>query len=101
MQAMLEDVAPRLARGAPVISRSLTLRLAEGRIPKELGAIQEAHPTVSIGSYPFFAEPGLTAFWGTTLIVRGRDVSEVEAAQREIVSLAMSLGVQPEEGRIS
>jgi molybdenum cofactor synthesis domain-containing protein len=99
MQAMLEDVAPRLARGVPVISRSLTLRLAEGRIARDLGAIQKAHPAVSIGSYPFFAEPGLSAFSGTTLIVRGRDASEVEAAERAIISLATSLGVQPEKGR--
>jgi molybdenum cofactor synthesis domain-containing protein len=99
MQAMLEDVAARLVRGAPVISRNLTVRLAEGRIAKGLADIQQAHPAVSIGSYPFFAEPGIAAFSGTTLVIRGRDASEVEAAEREIVGLAASFGVEPEKGR--
>ena len=98
MQAMLEDVAPRLARGVPVTSRSLTVRLPEGRIAEGLAAIQTAHPSVTIGSYPFFADSGPgggTA--GTTLVVRGRDRAEVEAAERDIAALAISHGVQPEQ----
>jgi molybdenum cofactor synthesis domain-containing protein len=100
MQAMLEDVAPRLARGAPVISRSLTVTLAEGTIAEGLAAIQEAHPAVTIGSYPFFAQSGPSSAMarpvsGTTLVVRGRDEAEVEAAAAEILVLTRSFGVQP------
>jgi len=100
MQAMLDDVAPRLARGTPVISRSITLRLAEGRIAEPLAAIQRAHRAVTIGSYPFFAEsmPAGGAA-GTTLVVRGRDAEAVEAAERDIEGLALSLGVRPEVAR--
>jgi len=99
MQAMLEDVAPRLSRGVPVISRNLTVTLAEGTIAEGLAAIQAAHPTVSIGSYPFFAQggplPGVRLSSGTTLVVRGRDADEVEAAAQDIVALAQSHGVAP------
>jgi len=99
MQAMLEDVAPRLARDAPVISRSLTVSLAEGTIAEGLAAIQSAHPAVAIGSYPFFAgglSPGSgRAGTGTTLVVRGRDEAEVDAAAAKIVTLAGGFGVNP------
>jgi molybdenum cofactor synthesis domain-containing protein len=99
MQAMLEDVGPRLARGLPVIVRSLTVPLGEGRIAEGLAAIQEAHPAVAIGSYPFFGESGpfggKPTPGGTTLVVRGRDGLEVEAAFNAIVALAASHGVPP------
>jgi molybdenum cofactor synthesis domain-containing protein len=98
MQAMLEDVAPRLARGVPVVSRSLTVAVAEGTIAEPLAAIQAAHPTVSIGSYPFFSQGmALSArarvSSGTTLVVRGRDEAEVEAAAAQILALARGLGI--------
>jgi molybdenum cofactor synthesis domain-containing protein len=101
MLAMLDDIGQRLARGTPVISRSLTVRLPEGRIADPLAAIQRAHPAVTIGSYPFFADTspagaggGRTA--GTTLVIRGRDQRAVQAAAQEIEGLAASMGVQPE-----
>jgi molybdenum cofactor synthesis domain-containing protein len=105
MQAMLEDIAPRLAHGVPVMSRSLTVRLPEGRIAEGLAAIQAVHPAVTIGSYPFFADsspggPGGGHTAGTTLVVRGRDKDEVEAAERDIASLATSHGVQAERPEV-
>ena len=90
MLAMLEDVAPRLQAGAPVISRSLKLALPEGRIAAALEAIQNAHPDLRIGSYPFFASPGVGV--GTTLVVRGRDTAEVDMAAKEIAVMAASFG---------
>jgi len=95
MAAMLEDVAPRLTQGVAVIVRSITVRLVEGRIAEDLAAIQKSHPSVSIGSYPFFADAGGPA--GTTLVIRGRDGSEVEKTGGEIVQLALSLGIAPEK----
>jgi molybdenum cofactor synthesis domain-containing protein len=100
MQAMLEDVAPRLARGTPVIALNILVRLPEGPIAAELGLIQERHKTVSVGSYPFFTVGGsqaeMRASAGTTLVVRGRDAAEVEAAGAEIEKLVRSLGAVPE-----
>ncbi len=99
MAAMLEDIVPRLAQGVPVIARTVTVRLVEGRIAEALATIQKSHPAVSIGSYPFFADAGGPA--GTTLVIRGRDGLEVDAAEREILDLALSFGVQPEKIRDS
>ena len=83
----------------PVQVRSVTVRLVEGRIAEALAAIQKTHPAVSIGSYPFFADAGGPA--GTTIVIRGRDPGEVEGAEREVLELARSLGVEPEKARDS
>jgi molybdenum cofactor synthesis domain-containing protein len=103
MQAMLEDVAPRLARATPVKSTSIAVRLPEGRIAADLALIQDRHPKVSIGSYPFFTASGtvaeMRASVGTTLVVRGRDGTEVEAAAAEIEALIRSLGAVPERSQ--
>ncbi len=97
MQAMLEDVGHRLEQGVPLISRNLTVRLPEGRLAEGLAAIQRENPAVSIGSYPFFAEMRAgAAMGGTTLVVRGRDETAVDAAMRQIAALAKSFGAEPE-----
>jgi len=100
MQAMLEDVAPRLARTTPVQSLNITIRMPEGRIAAELAAIQERHPEVSIGSYPFFTASGtmaeMRASVGTTLVVRGRDPVAVEAAAADIEKMVRAQGAVPE-----
>jgi molybdenum cofactor synthesis domain-containing protein len=100
MQAMLDDIAPRLKRGIPVISRTVTLRVPEGKIAEALAAIQSRYAGVSIGSYPFFAESGPAGMGtaGTTLVVRGRDASAVESAGEAILALARSLNIEPETG---
>jgi molybdenum cofactor synthesis domain-containing protein len=96
MQAMLEDVGPRLKRGLPVINRSMTLHIPEGAIAEDLAAIQARHPAVSIGSYPFFAEGSRLA--GTTLVVRGRLAGELDAAAKAIAQLAAALNIESETG---
>src|SRR5207248_1363695 len=54
MRAMLEDVAPRLRKGVPVLVATIAAAIAEGRIAATLAAIQRAHPAVAIGSYPYY-----------------------------------------------
>lgn len=96
MQAMLEDVRPRLACGTKMITRNITVRLPEGGIAAALAAIQDRYGQVSIGSYPFFGDVGTGRSAGTMLVVRGRDEEAVARAAAEIVQLARSLGVEPE-----
>jgi molybdenum cofactor synthesis domain-containing protein len=99
MQAMLEDVAPRLAPGIPMTVKTITVGLPEGQIAAALLAIQERHRTLSIGSYPFFPgaglAPGMRAQVGTALVVRGRDAAEAEAAAEEICAMVRGFGAEP------
>jgi molybdenum cofactor synthesis domain-containing protein len=93
MEVMLDDVRPRLQQAIPVISLSLKVPLAEGQIADGLEAIQNAHPGLRIGSYPFFTVPGMPGSTGTTLVIRGRNNAEVDIAADEIVTLIKSFGV--------
>jgi molybdenum cofactor synthesis domain-containing protein len=87
MQAMLQELAPGLARGVPMRSAAVTIRAGEGDIAAGLGSIQKAHPTVVIGSYPFEADDGFAA----QIVVRSRDDQALAAALEEVRKLAQSL----------
>ena len=67
MQAMMEALAPRLERGTPVLSRSVTVEGGEGDIAKPLEDIQEQYPAVVIGSYPFESPEGFADHSGPAL----------------------------------
>ncbi|MDE3116658.1 MAG: competence/damage-inducible protein A [Pseudomonadota bacterium] len=91
-QAMLEDVAPRLTRGAQVLSATVSARVAEGRIAAALARVQDAHKSVAIGSYPFYREDG----FGVQMVVRGRDADAVESAARAVEETVRAEGAEPE-----
>jgi molybdenum cofactor synthesis domain-containing protein len=91
MRAMLEEIAPRLARGAPVHSATVEARIAEGRIAAALARIQEGHKNVALGSYPFYRED----VSGVQLVVRGRDEAEIAAVAGEIEAAVRAEGIEP------
>jgi molybdenum cofactor synthesis domain-containing protein len=90
MRGMLEDVGPRLRTGAVTISRTVRVEgSGEGVIAAPLEAVAKAHPTMSLGSYPFFGPEG----YGSNLVLRGRDPVEVEATVAELVAALAEAGV--------
>ena len=89
MRGMLEDVGPRLRAGAVVISRTVRVEgMGESAIAAPLEALAKAHPALSLGSYPFFGEGG----YGSNLVIRGRDRSEVEATAEALVARLAGIG---------
>jgi len=90
MRAMMEDVAPRLARGTVVSTVTITAKIAEGRIAAPLAQIQSEYRSVAIGSYPFYAPEG----YGVQLVVRGRAPGDVEAAALAIEQALAAEGVE-------
>jgi molybdenum cofactor synthesis domain-containing protein len=91
MRGMLDDVGPRLRTGAVVVAATVRVTgTGEGTIAAPLEAVAKAHPDLSIGSYPFFAPPDL---YGASLVIRGRDPAEVEAAAVELEKTLADLGV--------
>ena len=58
MQAMLDEVAPKLKTGKQMLSETVRADAREGDIGTELGEVAKAHPDVTIGSYPFFDDEG-------------------------------------------
>ncbi len=93
MQAMFDGVKHSLKGGRPVLSRTVSCHLAEGVIAKGLKEIQDRHPELDIGSYPFYRR----GEFGTSLVLRGREEGELGEATREVIALVTSLGGTPLE----
>ncbi len=92
MQAMLEDVAPRLRTGAVVHARSLRVSgVGEGDVAAPLAAVAAAHPDLSLGSYPF--GHGTVGEIGTNLVVRGRDAAAVTEATEALRTALSAAGI--------
>ena len=87
MNAMMDDVATRLAKGVPMQSRTVEFRGGEGDAAKPLGEIQKAFPGVVIGSYPFQAPDG----FATNLVLRSRDEAVLEVALTAVRKMADEL----------
>ncbi len=91
MRGMLEDVGPRLKGGAVTLSRTVRVEgSGEGVIAAPLEAVAKAHPEMSLGSYPFF-EAGN---YGSNLVLRSRDMVELEQTVAELVAALKSAGVE-------
>ncbi len=95
MQAMFEALAPTLAGGPPMASRTVHADgVMEGRIAEGLAAIQARWPVLDIGSYPYYRVGG----GGVALVAKGTDEAAVAAAARDITVLLRAMGSQPKEG---
>jgi molybdenum cofactor synthesis domain-containing protein len=94
MQVMLDSLTDRLEGGATMLSRTVTGQIGEGTIAEKLGELQEKHPDVGIGSYPYYR--GRT--FGTSIVMRATDSTELEAVAVEVVALMREFGVEPQTG---
>ena len=86
MQAMFDEVAPKLKTGVRMLSESIRADAKEGDIGTELGAVAKAYPDAMIGSYPFIDENGIP---NTNVVVRSRDaarLAEVSAAVQAMLA---------------
>ncbi len=93
MQAMLQGLAGKLEGGAIVRTRSVTAHVGESQIAPALRAIQERHPHIDLGSYPFFRADR----YGTTLVMRGTDESRLEVMLAEVSAAIVAAGETPQD----
>lgn len=91
MQAMFESVVGRLTQGAPLQYATVSCSLAEGMIADELARLQDRHPEVEIGSYPYFKAGN----WGVSLVMRGIDLDSVNRATQDVMEMVHSFGAEP------
>jgi molybdenum cofactor synthesis domain-containing protein len=88
MQAMLDDVAPKLRTGTKMLSVSVdTGGLPEGAYGGALGDVQKAHPETMIGSYPNFDGQRFR----NQIVVRARQEEPLGAAVRAVEAMLASL----------
>ncbi|QJP12449.1 competence/damage-inducible protein A [Starkeya sp. ORNL1] len=88
MQAMLDEVAPKLKTGVRMLAETVRADAKEGDIGGPLAAIAAAHPEVSIGSYPFQDEEGRP---NANLVVRARDEGKLAAALAAVKEMLAAL----------
>ena len=92
MQAMLEDVAPRLRTGAIVHAQTLKVGgVGEGAVADVLRAAANQRRDLSFGSYPF--GHGSVGEIGTHLVIRGRNADQVDAAAHDLIAELRNLGI--------
>jgi molybdenum cofactor synthesis domain-containing protein len=87
-EAMLASVLPTLTGGPPMLSQSLRVERGEGDIAGALGDLAEAHPEVSIGSYPFQRD----GVHGSNVVVRSQDGAAVDRVMSELARLFPEAG---------
>jgi molybdenum cofactor synthesis domain-containing protein len=88
MQVMLDAVSPRLAKGRPMLTRSIRLDVPEGDAAPGLAEIQATHSDVQIGSYPFFENKRL----GTYVVLRSIDADRLAAGVADLWALIAKQG---------
>src|SRR6516164_8775727 len=81
MQAMLDEVAPKLRSTVRMLSETVRADAREGDIGTRLGEIAKANPAVAIGRYPFF-DPRHGP--NTNVVLRARDAQKLVQAKREV-----------------
>jgi molybdenum cofactor synthesis domain-containing protein len=87
MNAMMDSLAPQLSKGEVVQARTIVFQGGEGDVAKPLKDIQARYANVTIGSYPFESPQG----YNTNLVLRSRDVAELEKAAGEVGVMAARL----------
>lgn len=88
MQAMFQSLRHRLAGGAPLQSKTVTIGLGEGTIAASLGEIQTRFPAVEIGSYPFNRQGN----FGVRVVLRSTDEAVLEEAAGAVDTMIAALG---------
>jgi molybdenum cofactor synthesis domain-containing protein len=91
MQAMLDEVAPKLKTGTKLLSETIRADAKEGDVGTELGAIAKAHPQTIIGSYPFIDEKHGP---NTNIVVRSRDADELATVKAEVETMLEKVKAQ-------
>jgi molybdenum cofactor synthesis domain-containing protein len=81
MQAMLDEVAPKLKTGAKMLSETIRADAKEGDVGTELGEVAKQFSGASIGSYPFFDEK---LGPNTNIVMRARDPETLATVKRAV-----------------
>jgi molybdenum cofactor synthesis domain-containing protein len=94
--SMLAALTGKLEGGRPVVSVTVGARAPESDVADLLRETEEAHPGVSIGSYPFFKD----GRYGANFVVRSEDGDLARATGEELSDKLRDAGFEPVEGGI-
>jgi molybdenum cofactor synthesis domain-containing protein len=92
-KSMLEALDGRLEGGRPVVSVTVRAHAAESDVADLLKQVQDAHPGVSIGSYPFYRDGG----FGADFVVRCDDPELADACAKTLRKRLKRAGIEMAE----
>ncbi|MBL4692149.1 MAG: competence/damage-inducible protein A [Magnetovibrio sp.] len=88
-KAMFDNVRASLTGGPVLVVQTISsLDISEGMIGEHLRDLQDNHPGVDVGSYPFLKSGG----FGVNLVVRGENKADVDAACEDIKVIITKAG---------
>ena len=82
------EAPPEIMGAKPVRSRTVTAFVTESQIAGPLGELQQTHPSISLGSYPFSRD----GRYGTSLVARGTDEAALDSIEATLKSLVADAG---------
>ncbi len=91
--AMLDGLLARLTGGRPLLSETVHVPLVEGEVAGPLRRLVDAHPDVSIGSYPFHRVGEI----GCTLVLRSQDRDALAAARTDLDRMLADIRTGPDD----
>jgi molybdenum cofactor synthesis domain-containing protein len=92
--SMLHALTGTLEGGQPVVSVTVGARAAESDVADLLRETEEAHPGVTIGSYPFFRD----GRYGANFVIRSVDGNLAHTTGEDLSGRLRSAGYEPVEG---
>ena len=92
--AMMDALTGTLEGGVPVTSVTVGARAPESDVADLLKETQDAHPGVSIGSYPFFKD----GRYGSNFVIRSRDAELARRCGGVLMDGLRAAGFEPAEG---
>ena len=93
--SMLQALSGKLEGGRPVVSLTVTAHSAESEVADLLRQVQDEHPGVSIGSYPFYRDGD----FGADFVIRSDDEQLVRACATALAARLRAAGIEPGETR--
>jgi molybdenum cofactor synthesis domain-containing protein len=89
-KAMLEALEGKLEGGEPVVSATVRAHAAESEVADLLREVQDEHPGVAIGSYPFYRD----GQFGADFVIRSDDAALVECCEQALRRRLETAGVE-------
>ena len=96
MQAMLEDVIPKLRTGEEVKSKTIRVETGESKIAGVMAELQNKYNTISIGSYPYMMSEGFNHN-GANIVFRSTDQAAIKAASDEFMQKLTTMKITFED----
>jgi len=93
--AMLQGLEGKLQGGRPVTSITVTAHAAESEVAALLKQVQDDHPGVAVGSYPFYRDGG----FGADFVVRSDDEGLANTCADDLLERLKAAGVEVIEQR--